>query len=70
MEDESTSLRNKIKNMNRLSLGTTPNGNTTDRECLEDLERERERIAFENDYNEINQEMEDMLEQMDSSRYL
>lgn len=67
-EDE-PSLRNRV-NMNPLSLGSTPHGNTTDRENQEDMHQEREKIAFENDLNEMNQEMAEMLEQMDSSRYL
>lgn len=60
-----------------MSQGTTNvNGNTTyrglstDRDCLEDLERERDKIAYDNEFNDLRQEMEDMLMQMDSSRFI
>lgn len=46
-----------------MSLGSTPHGNTTDRENYEeDILNEREKLAFETDFNEMNQEMEEMLE--------
>ena len=49
-----------------MSLGSTPiqnnHGNTTERENFEYERREQELIAIQQDYFEMNQEMEEMLE--------
>ena len=41
---------------------TTNRGMSTDRDCLEELERERDKIAYDNEFNDLRQEMEDMLQ--------
>ena len=50
-------------------LNSQRNGCTTDREIQEDMQRQREKIAYEHEFNEMNLEMEKMLEQMNQSRF-